>query len=322
MLFQVLIGALKKDPQRNGLERNRRVLREPEHSILIQVSFNKEYEIVNGLNNIEKFSLDQYKNNIVFDLQGHGNTNLSGERNAASLSDTVAHIIKTLPEKMTQIHNALDGVEAIKSNQVNVVPFLVDMGACLQGRRSPYFYGDIVNEGDKIRTTFNKRGSSYIDLKLEISNSIDINLLKQQQSKTFTQKFMDNFSRSLSGVNADELTRPVIFEAYDDSVFSSEFGDDLPSEFAIKAHKIYMLDKGLVLEVDPEDIEYRFTGSTGLPDLFGSHVVEADSGLGFFEYKITNPILINKLSPNNQENFKGFRKVFRGKPEINPFASE
>ena len=300
----------------------RRYFRDPEHSILIQVSFNKEYEIVNGLNNIEKFSLDQYKNNIVFDLQGHGNELLFSARNAASLSDTVAHIIKTLPEKMVQIHNALDGVEIITSNQVNVVPFLVDMGACLQGRRSPFFYDDIVNEGDKIRAVFKLRGYEGVNFKTEISNSIDINLLKQQ-SKTFTQKFMENLSRSLSDVNADALTRPVIFEAYDDSLTANKFGDDLPTELEIESHKVYMLDKGLVIEIDPEDIEYRFTRSTDFPDLFSSHhMMAAWEGKGFFEYRITNPILINRLSPNNQENFKGFRKVFRGKPEINPFASE
>ena len=82
-----------------------------------------------------------------------------------------------------------------------------------------------------------------------------------------------------------------------------------------------MLDKGLVIEIDPSDIEYRFTELTG--DL--SVLKEGGpvwSGKGFVEYRITNPNLINRLDPNNQEKFKGFRKVFRGRPEINPFASE
>ena len=219
--------------------------------------------------------------------------------------------------------HALDGVKIITSNQVNVLPFLVNMGSCLQGRRSPFFYDHIVNEGDKIRATFKLRGTSTsLILKTEISNSIDINLLKQQ-SKTFTQKFMENLSRSLSEVNADALTRPVIFEAYDDSVLITKFGDLVPRIDSSKneSHKIYMLDKGLVIEIDPSDIEYRFTELTG--DL--SVLKEGGpvwSGKGFVEYRITNPNLINRLDPNNQEKFKGFRKVFRGRPEINPFASE
>lgn len=263
--------------------------RYPEHTVVLQMNNNGDFTIVNGIDNIPKFTAPKYKDKIIFQPYGHGSRFTQGAQSPESLARNLSQFVDNAPEVMERIYNAKYPNSAINKNQISITPSHFNMAGCSLGKRGPWFIDTLTeNFSDKFVTFNHDNGKVNVPATAEIT---------KKQLIFYGASFAEKFSYSF---NAEGKKLPKVVEAWDVKTAIDDIGQTLTGYHSLnellletkKHHRIFTLgNDGFAQQV--KDVKYQLNPA------------------GFVEYQL----------PQDLDSSQKFHKVFRG-PLLEEFSSE
>ena len=254
--------------------------RYPEHTLVLQMNNNGDFTIVNGIDNIPKFTAPKYKDKIIFQPYGHGSRFTHGVQSPESLARNLSQFVDNAPEVMARIYNAKHPNSAINKSQISITPSHFNMAGCSLGKRGAWFIDNLTENFSDEFVTFNlDNGKVKVPATAEITN---------KQLIFYGSSFAEKFSYSY---NAEGKKLPKVVEAWDVKTAIDDLGQTLTGYHSLnellleteKHHRIFTLgNDGFAQQI--KDVKYQLNPA------------------GFVEYQL----------PQHLDSSQKFHKVFRG----------
>ena len=335
--FRIIVQ-LESDEKAINKSVYNRYTRYPDSSIIVQMGLN-DFEIVNGTKNLDRFLKRNKERGVLLELKGHGIQSIFGYRYPDSLAASLETMLTQLPERMTENYNKnLNSLsrffygKSVKDFKFSIEH--INMGGCLLGKRATWFIEDIEKDVKKAVDTMSKEAAGFNQVTLTnpntqdkkviwASDTIDTEALKYA-GLSFTEGLMYNLAKT-KAVNQ----KPIVFEAYTTDThtnpnpplfeyFSSE-GNFIEQK---KYHKVFVLEANKLIQLEDADLTYEFHEFDKTKGLIKKDNPEP-SDIGIWKYTIKENDRTRQLFKNLPEKYKTTpQKLFRGKAEANPFATE